>query len=568
MSEFHFSPRPNRAHEIAWMPWGNEAFARATLLDRPLLLSISAVWCHWCHVMDETSYSDPEVIATINAQFVPVRVDNDERPDVNARYNMGGWPTTAFLTPDGSILTGATYLPPAQMLRALGEISGYYRQNRGQIMERVAEMRMATTAYQLADAGVLVPGLLDTYTSNVAATYDLEYGGFGEEPKFPQAELLDFLLTRWRATGDGEFYEIVAHTMRAMSGGGMYDHVEGGYFRYSTTRDWSVPHFEKMTEDHAGLLRVLALLELWTPSADWRRDIERTIGYIERVLLDPETALFAGSQDADEAYFALDAAGRAEREAPFVDRRSYTNWTASLAGSFALCGLATGDERLIAQARATLDALWHRARTPEGGLYHVIAPGEAPRISGLLGDSVAMIRAMLDLHEAAGDASALERARALADETIGRFGAEDGGFYDRLDAETIGRLDRRDRPLPDNGIMAESLLRLAALLHEPRYRDVAERTLRLYAGTFERAHSFAATYARALARYLAPEVTVRIEPPGEHAMRAAARRLPSPFAAVGSAPGLRPRAYVCVGTACAAPVDEPDAIAAAYATLA
>ena len=111
MSEFHFSPRPNRAHEIEWMPWGAPAFARAESEQKPILLAISAVWCHWCHVMDETSYSDPEVIRTINKGFVPVRVDNDRRPDVNARYNMGGWPTTAFLAPDGTTITGATYMP-------------------------------------------------------------------------------------------------------------------------------------------------------------------------------------------------------------------------------------------------------------------------------------------------------------------------------------------------------------------------------------------------------------------------------------------------------------------------
>src|SRR5579864_8730425 len=110
MSDFHFSPRPNRAHEIAWRPWGTQAFAQAKAAEKPILLSLSAVWCHWCHVMDETSYSDPEVIATLNEGFIPVRVDADQRPDVNARYNAGGWPTTAFLTHEGDILNAQTYL--------------------------------------------------------------------------------------------------------------------------------------------------------------------------------------------------------------------------------------------------------------------------------------------------------------------------------------------------------------------------------------------------------------------------------------------------------------------------
>lgn len=115
-TRFHFSPRPNRAHEVRWRPWGDEAFAEAKAQDRPILLSLSAVWCHWCHVMDETSYSDPGVISYVNQHFVPVRVDNDQRPDINARYNLGGWPTTAFLTPDGELMTGGTYIPPEAML--------------------------------------------------------------------------------------------------------------------------------------------------------------------------------------------------------------------------------------------------------------------------------------------------------------------------------------------------------------------------------------------------------------------------------------------------------------------
>jgi len=141
MTEFHFSPRPNRAGEIRWQPWSPPAFERAVREDKPVLLAISAVWCHWCHVMDETTYSDERVIAAINEHFVPVRVDNDVRPDINARYNMGGWPTTAFLAPDGMTITGATYLPAPDMLRALDEIAGFYAANKQTIAQRATELR-------------------------------------------------------------------------------------------------------------------------------------------------------------------------------------------------------------------------------------------------------------------------------------------------------------------------------------------------------------------------------------------------------------------------------------------
>jgi len=190
----HFSPRPNRAHEIGWLEWGQQAFERAQREDKPILLSISAVWCHWCHVMDETSYSDEAVIAAIRDRYVPVRVDNDRRPDVNARYNQGGWPTTAFLTPDGSLLAGATYLPPDQLHQALDQISQFYRTNRAEIVQRAAEIRTPAHAYTPAPASELQESIVRDVVEHIAQAYDEEYGGFGDAPKFPMIDVLEFLL--------------------------------------------------------------------------------------------------------------------------------------------------------------------------------------------------------------------------------------------------------------------------------------------------------------------------------------------------------------------------------------
>jgi uncharacterized protein len=498
MTDFHFSPRPNRAAEIAWLPWGEDAFARAQREDKPILLSISAVWCHWCHVMDETSYSDEAVIRTIDDAFVPVRVDNDERPDVNARYNMGGWPTTAFLAPDGSLLTGATYMPPEHMRRALDQIASFYAERKTEIAERAREMRIVRVGYEPTQPELLTQQLVDEYASGLRDAYDEEYGGFEGDMKFPQPEVHEFLLSYWRARNDVRSYEIVAHTMRAMAHGGMYDHVEGGFFRYSTTRDWSIPHFEKMAEDHGGLLRVLAQLELWAPSKLVREDLTRTVGYVRTVLRDPQSGLFAGSQDADETYFTLSLDDRRKREAPFVDRRSFSNWTAGLAGAFAWSAAALRDDSLLDDAHATLDTMHERLRDGDGLLYHVLAPGESARITGLLGDQVAYIRALLDAYDVGREERMLERARTHIDATMASFAASDGGFYDRIDRNSLGRLEQPDRPIGENGIMAENLLRLGR-------RDDAERTLLLFAKTFSRAGSFAAPYVRALERYLRPD---------------------------------------------------------------
>ncbi|HEY2474248.1 MAG TPA: DUF255 domain-containing protein [Candidatus Cybelea sp.] len=579
MSEFRFSPRPNRANEIAWMGWDADAFARATSEDRPILLAISAVWCHWCHVMDETTYSDPSVIETINRRFIPIRVDNDKRPDINARYNMGGWPTTAFLTPSGRTLTGGTYLPPAQMRRALDEISRFYAEHKAEIDELPAPHARATAQAGAREEPSDAP--ISRLLSELEASYDQEYGGFGDEPKFPQAESLEFLLTQWRATGQQRWYEMVARTILGMSRGGMYDHVEGGFFRYSTTRDWSVPHFEKMAEDHAGLLRVLAQLVFFAPTEEFHETLVSTVRYVEDVLYDPRTHLFAGSQDADEEYYALPLEERRAKATPYVDRTSYTSWTCGLAGALCLAARALDDDALLARACVTLDEVAQRLLAPDGLLYHVLAPGGTPEVRGLLTDHVAYCRALLDAHEVSGEDRFFARAESVAQTTIAHFSAPGGGFYDRLPSgETFGHLAVEDRPIVENGLFAESLLRLSVLADSADYRDQARATLRLFAGIAERAGTFGATYARALSRYSAREIAVRIvgNPSATDAFREAALRLPTPFLSIRTLtpaqaetenlpPKPRPAAYVCIAQTCGAPISQASEVRAGYDAL-
>jgi uncharacterized protein YyaL (SSP411 family) len=571
--QFHFSPRPNRASEIAWRAWSEDAFAQAKRDDKPILLSISAVWCHWCHVMDETSYSDPAVIAQINERFIPVRVDNDRRPDVNARYNQGGWPTTAFLTPEGALLAGATYLPPEQMRSALEQISEFYKTNRTQIEQRATELRGNRRSYELSPASDLRESMIARIIEEISDIYDPEYGGFGNAPKFPMIDVLDFLLQEYRVTGEQRLYDMVAESMLAMSTGGMYDHQEGGFFRYSTTRDWTIPHFEKMTEDHAGLLRVLSVLVRTTRNERFRSTLLSALTYIRTVLRDPETNFFAGSQDADEEYYALPLDERRRQQAPYVDRTSYSNWTAAMAGTFILAGEALDDERLLREGEATLDALHERMRDEDGLLYHFVpstGSGQAPQVRGLLTDQAAYLRALLDAHEFVGSPRFLERARNLAVVVERHFKAEDAGFYDHAAMEdTLGSLDVRDRPLPDNSLLAESFLRLAELDEQPRYREIAERTLTVFAKTYGRAGTFAAPYGRALRRYLSRPTTVVLvgSPKTTEELREGAHALPEPLITVrtiakterqvlesrGFDPELQPVAYVCAGTACGAP---------------
>jgi uncharacterized protein YyaL (SSP411 family) len=364
----------------------------------------------------------------------------------------------------------------------------------------------------------------------------------------------------------------------------MYDHIEGGFFRYSTTRDWSIPHFEKMTEDHAGLLRVLAGLVRATRNERFRETLVSAVGYVRSVLLDARTHTIAGSQDADEAYYALPLEERRTKQTPYIDRTSYSNWTAAMAGTLILAGAALDDDALVAEGEAVLDALHERMRDEDGLLYHFLEPGGSPQVRGLLTDQSAYLRALLDAHEYGGSPRFLDRARALAESIERRFAAEDGGFYDHASIEqSLGNLTLRDRPLSDNSVLAEGYLRLHALDAEPRYRTTAERTLALYAKTYGRAGTFAAPYARALRRYLTPATSVAIVGGTEATsdLREAAHALPQPLIAVrtidpadaatlrsrGFDGGDGPVAYVCSGTACGAPAKSVAELRDSYETL-
>ncbi len=567
---FRFSPRPNRAAEIPWLPWCPEAFALARSSDRPILLSLSAVWCHWCHVMDETSYSDPEVIAAIARDFVPIRVDNDERPDINARYNMGGWPTTAFLAPDGSILTGATYLPPPAMRQALARIAHYYVEHRDKVEELMREASRGSE--EPGTATTIDASAPDFVVEKARASYDERNGGFGDAPKFPQCDLLEFLLDDGLA-GRSESLAMLIRTLRAMAGGGTYDRIEGGFFRYSTTADWSVPHFEKMAEDHGALLRILARLLAYENDPALQSALAQSTAYVRTTLYDEERGVFLGSQDADERYFSLGATERARREKPYVDPTSYTAWSASLAGAFAQIAVVTAEDELAEIARRVLDTLENRMCGSDGLMLRVWRFGEEPRVGGMLADQSATIAASLDAYEALGDERFFQRADRVARATLAAFAADGGAAADRIASpEDLGRLALRDRPLAENASLARSLLRIAEIADRPEDAERAGAILATFAGSYRNAGLFAASYARAtaLAQRMRAKLTVRGSIAETRAWRRAALSLGAPELSIAteeSAPNDAPSATLCVGTLCGAPMSEPSALAAAYRAL-
>ena len=541
--EFHFSPRPNRASEIAWHNWSKEAFDEARSTGRPILLSISAVWCHWCHVMDETTYSHPSVIDIINRDYVPVRVDNDVRPDINQRYNMGGWPTTAFLTASGDILTGATYLPPDQMASALVRVAGYYRGNQAEIASRVLEARKRAASGVARSAGELEPRLVDEILEAVKNAYDPEYGGFGGAPKFPQADAIVLLLEQSALRADDDLRRMAVHTLEKMTGGGTYDHVEGGFFRYSTTQDWSVPHFEKMLEDHAGLVHALSL-------AGMTEELDRTAGYLDKVLRDPRSGLYGGSQDADEHYYSMDAEERSSATAPYVDRRVYTSWNAALAVALSSPFMGKSPAEPRDGAGRLLDSLFKHAYRKGEGMSH------AEGVGGQLADQAWSMLAAVRAHQRGLGARWLEVARDLAEHLEASYGdPELGGYLDHAGGDELGRLGERIKPLAENSIAAMALIELDALSGDPEspYRERARRALESVAAMPRSYGLMAAVFARALDRLgHAIKVTTK-----NHELALAARAA-HPYAVID--PSGDDRAVVCVGTICLAPVSTPGAV--------
>ena len=336
------------ALQVNWREWGKEAFEDARRREKPLLLSISATWCHWCHVMDEKTYSDPQVVERINRDFIPVRVDADRRPDIDRRYNMGGWPTTAFLAPDGSLIAGATYLPPAEMLRAMEAVLAVPGGG-GRWIRRPPEKTE------------IDPRAADEILAEILLAYDPAYGGFGRSPKFPQPYVLRFLLEEYVRSSQDELREPLLKTLREMAGGGMYDQVEGGFFRYSTTRDWSIPHYEKMLEDNALLLGVY--LDTYMATA---RTILRLLRLMSVFARSPRDEGRGFMEPGGPPGNTTSSMGERRRQGAPHDRTVYVNWNALACGS------------LIRAADVWMSPAWLRRQSGPSP-FSPRAPGSGPR---------------------------------------------------------------------------------------------------------------------------------------------------------------------------------------------
>lgn len=473
---FRFSPRPNQAHKIQWHSWGEAAFAEAIHTDKPILLVISSSWCQWCHIMDETTLSEPSIITIINNDYIPIRVDSDLRPDVNQRYNQNGWPSVVLLSSEGEVLWGGVYVPPKQMLYYLGHIRRYYSEHRQELAEQVRELqdhRYTQKLAQILPKSGLRPLLAEERAALVDLPmeagrvlrdlYDADYGGFSIHPhlKFPHPEALELLLLLSKQEMP-EALEMVCYSLGQMHDSGLWDKEEGGFFRYSAASDWGTPHTEKMLEENAALLQVVLLTMQRTKEQQWYDLAHRLLLYINTKLWQPRIGIFSGSQSADEDYYEPGPYSRVSKRAPRVDTTVYTAWNARMISSYLLAADVLKRPALAEEAIQALDWLCENMIYRNGGVYHYAIQGQS-QLPGQLADQVWMTRALLDAYERYGKKSYLETAVALM-----HFACEElldqhsGLFYDFLeDRNAVGRLVFREQPLVENALAAECLLRMA-----------------------------------------------------------------------------------------------------------
>ena len=307
--------RSARHQPVNWHAWGEAAFARAQAENKPILLDIGAVWCHWCHVMDRESYEDAEIARIINDHFIAVKVDRDERPDVDSRYQaavsaisqQGGWPLTAFLTPDGRPYFGGTYFPRDDRYgrpgfgRVLLTMSQVWQDRREEALESASSVMNAIEHNESFSSrgGDLNPALVEKIVTSAVSQFDPRHGGFGSQPKFPHSAILDLLLQVGLNRGIEEATRAFTVTLEQMARGGVYDQLAGGFHRYSVDEQWVVPHFEKMIYDNTELLRNYVHAYQSYVREDFRSTAEEIIGWLDAVMTDRERGGFYASQDAD-----------------------------------------------------------------------------------------------------------------------------------------------------------------------------------------------------------------------------------------------------------------------------
>ena len=565
--------------KIEWRQWSPEAFNEARHEDRLVLLYISATWCHWCHVMEEDTLTHPEVIRLISDHYIPVRVDSDRRPDINNRYNMGGWPSVVILTTQGDVITGETYLPTGSMLQMLHQVyQQYHSGEKGPAEQHAREDKKRTESLTVHhDLPVLGHRVIQNLGDCLKRTFDRQFGGFMGPTKFPMPHVLELAMILYRRDGESHWLRMVTETLDAMREGEIHDHLDGGFFRYSVTDDWSQPHFEKMLETQALLLPVYLSAYQITGELKYRVTAQDMIQYAMNDLLSPTGSWFCGSQTADQEYYSSEEEERLHLGSPAVDQTLYVNWNALMVRGLLKAAIVLKEPDYEAKGLEILDGLTAKCIVDGIGAIHYIDE-KGPGLDGFLGDQSAFVHALLDAYELYGHQRFLEQAIILLDTAIeGYWDEEAGAFRDRRAApEESGWLSKAVFPISENAQMAQALLRGAFLAGHDRYQSKAETLLAAFLERYESYRLFGAPYALAMDQFYQPAWTFSILASHGDPIRKefvdAILALAEPWAIIehldleidahqiearGYPPSDKTVVYACMGRQCLPPVFRP-----------
>lgn len=569
--------RPAPAHgagaeDPAWHEWSREAFERARAEDRPILLSVQAGWCHWCHVMNDVTYRDPEVLERLEG-FVLIRADGDARPDLAERYRRYAWPATVFLSPDGTrILALRGYRPPERFGEILDEV--LVAHETGSVLEEEAGASEEPAEDLMA--------LRDRLLTQLDAMYDPEAQGWGRRQRYPFAAPVEHAFFRAAVRGETAWRDRALASLERYAR--LIDPEWGGMYQYSEGGVWDRPHFEKIMAVQAGAIRAFA--EAYRASGDprWLEHAERIHLYL-RTFLRARDGAFYVSQDADlgghgepgphlagAEYYALSSDERRALGMPRVDTHVYAGANGQAIEALAALHLASGRIGPLRDAVRAAERVLETHRRRSGLFVH---DPEADDPRRYLTDQAHVLAGLLALHQATSDGRWLEEARRLADATIAHLRAEDGGFSSHTEDPVAGALfEERRVPITENGVAARALLALARLTEDERYRAEAEAALRAAGRPEElrRMGRMVGEYLLALETLDAGHVVLSVVGPDDERTRAlheAAVRFYDPTRLVElGRPGAsrypypgEPAIFLCTGEACSMPVTDPAALA-------
>jgi len=659
---------------VDWYPWGEEALERAMREDKPIFLSIGYAACHWCHVMERESFENEAVAALLNQSFVSIKVDREERPDLDDIYmaatvalsGSGGWPMSVFLAPDRRPFFAGTYFPPTDdhgrpgFSTLLKRIAHLWSSQRDDLLAQASALVAQVRAgYEIAAAAPVSSAMISAAVRALAASFDPHWGGFGSAPKFPPAASISLLLRFHAKTEDAQALAMATTTLDGMKNGGIYDHLGGGFARYSTDQRWLVPHFEKMLYDNAALARVYLEAYQATHDLEYRRVARETLDYVVREMQDAEGGYYcatdADSEGEEGRFFVwtldeiqalldpvsakafalfydvtaqgnwegknvlhrsrtvaqtateldctpealqsrLEAAreklyhARLARVPPLLDDKVITAWNGLMIGAMAEGFRVLRDPRYLQSAERAARFVLSGLRRPDGGLFRTARAWRA-HLPGCLDDYAYLADGLITLFEAGGSAEFLAEAQRLVERGLRDFDDGHGAFFTTARGhETLFARPRegQDGALPNaNAVFARALARLARHYDRDDFSQRAQAALAAYGTLIEQAPRAFATsldvldFLESLPLELAL-VGRRGAPDREALERAVAERyLPNRVCAhidpdqpeATDLPLLRGKTlvrgraalYVCRNYACAAPVTDPGAAAAALA---